>query len=206
MIYKRGNYYYLFASVGSCCEGENSTYRVVVGRSTKLTGPYLNKQGGDMKNNNYTTILTGNNRWKGPGHNSEIITDDNGDDWMLYHSYDRNNDFKGRLMLLDKITWSADGWPSINDGHPSSDAMPAPVFYSGEGANITYKFQNLDLMKSGWKGWTVEKSEDIDMNSGKGSAFMPLGYAKTEGSFDASQTIKGVEEGIYEMSLNDFAT
>lgn len=206
MLYKRGNYYYLFASVGSCCEGGNSTYRVVVGRSTKLTGPYLNKQGGDMKNNNYTTILTGNDRWRGPGHNSEIITDDNGDDWMLYHSYDSNNDFQGRLMLLDKITWSADGWPSINDGHPSSDAMPAPVFYSGEGANITYKFQNMDLMKSGWKGWTVEKSEDIDMNSGKGSAFMPLGYAKTEGSFDASQTIKGVEEGIYEMSLNDFAT
>ena len=48
MIYKRGKYYYLFCSVGSCCEGENSTYRTVVGRATKLTGPYLNKQGGSM--------------------------------------------------------------------------------------------------------------------------------------------------------------
>ena len=52
MIYKRGKYYYLFCSVGSCCEGENSTYRTVVGRATKLTGPYTNKQGGQMVNEN----------------------------------------------------------------------------------------------------------------------------------------------------------
>ena len=131
MIYKRGQYYYLFCSVGSCCEGEKSTYKTVVGRSTKLMGPYTSKAGGDMKSDNYTTIISGNDRWKGPGHNSEIITDDNGDDWLLYHSYDRNNNFNGRLMLLDKITWSKDGWPTINDGHPSSDAMPAPCLLLG---------------------------------------------------------------------------
>ncbi len=206
MLYKRGNYYYLFASIGSCCEGGNSTYRTVVGRSTKLTGPYVNKQGGSMIDNNYTTIISGNDRWRGPGHNSEIITDDNGDDWLLYHSYDQNNGFSGRLMLLDKITWDKTGWPVINDGHPSSDAMPAPVFYSGDGANITYKFTNMDLMKSGWKGWTVTKSDDTDMNSGKGTAFMPFGFAKESGKFDASQTVKGLANGVYEISLNGFAT
>ncbi len=206
MLYKRGNYYYLFASVGSCCEGKNSTYRTVVGRSTKLTGPYVNKQGGSMINNNYTTIITGDDRWRGPGHNSEIITDDNGDDWLLYHSYDQNNGYDGRLMLLDKITWSEDGWPSINDGHPSSDAQPAPVFYSGDGANITYKFTNMDLMKSQWKGWNVTKSESIAMASARGTAFMPIAYAKTSGKFDASQTVKGLANGIYELSINGFST
>lgn len=206
MIYKRGQYYYLFCSVGSCCEGENSTYRTVVGRSSKLAGPYVNKQGGQMLSNNYTTIISGDNRWKGPGHNSEIITDDNGDDWLLYHSYDKNNNCNGRLMLLDKITWSKDGWPTINDGHPSSDAMPAPVFYTGEGANITYKFDNMDLMYSGWRNWNVTKSDDCEMNSGRGSAFMPTGYAKNGGSFDASQTLTGQKIGIYEMTLENFAT
>ena len=41
MIFKRGGYYYLFASVGTCCEGERSTYRTVVGRSRRLAGPYV---------------------------------------------------------------------------------------------------------------------------------------------------------------------
>ena len=169
-------------------------------------GPYTNKQGGSMVDNNYTTIISGNDRWKGPGHNSEIITDDNGDDWLLYHSYDTNNGCNGRLMLLDKITWSTDGWPSINDGHPSSDEMPAPVFYTGDGANMTYKFQNMDLMKSGWKGWTLTSSENCETGSGKGTAFAPLGYAKTAGSFDVQQTVTGMKNGVYELTLQDFCT
>lgn len=214
MIYKRGSYYYLFCSVGSCCEGKNSTYRTVVGRSTSLKGPYKNKQGGEMVRDNYTTIISGDDRWAGPGHNSEIITDDNGDDWLLYHSYDKNNNYNGRLMLLDKITWSADGWPTVNDGHPSRDAMPAPVFYKGNGAVVTYKFDNTDLMKSGWKNWNVTASENCDVNSGRGSAFMPLGYAKApktleEGetvTFDINQTVSGVTNGIYELYLQDFAS
>jgi arabinan endo-1,5-alpha-L-arabinosidase len=35
-IHKRGKYYYLFASTGSCCEGLKSTYTTVVGRSENL--------------------------------------------------------------------------------------------------------------------------------------------------------------------------
>ena len=38
MIYKRGGYYYMFASIGSCCNGVNSTYRTVVGRATSIMG------------------------------------------------------------------------------------------------------------------------------------------------------------------------
>ena len=207
MIYKRGRYYYLFCSVGSCCEGENSTYRTVVGRATKLTGPYVNKQGGSMVDNNYTTIISGDSRWKGPGHNSEIITDDEGQTWLLYHSYDMNNGCNGRLMLLDKITWDKNDWPVINDGHPSSGEMDAPIFYSGNGANITYKVTNADLMKSQWKGWNATFSEDCTNGSGKGTAFMPFGYAKNGGTFDISQTVTtSVAEGIYEMRVNGFDT
>lgn len=128
MIHKRGKYYYLFCSVGSCCEGVKSTYRTVVGRSKKLFGPYVNKEGKRMLDNHYTTIIKGNDRWKGPGHNSEIITDDNGDDWLLYHAVDTHAPQEGRMMLLDKITWSDDGWPSVNDGTPSTTAQTAPVF------------------------------------------------------------------------------
>ena len=207
MIYKRGKYYYLFASVGSCCNGENSTYKTVVGRATKLTGPYVNKQGGQMVSDNYTTIISGDSRWKGPGHNSEIITDDEGQTWLLYHSYDMNNGCNGRLMLLDKITWDRSDWPVVNDGHPSSGEMDAPVFYSGNGANVTYKVVNADLMKSGWKGWNVIASEECETGSGKGTAFAPFGYARYGGTFDISQTISAnVDDGLYEMRVNGFDT
>ena len=207
MIYKRGKYYYLFCSVGSCCEGANSTYRTVVGRSTKLTGPYVNKGGGQMISDNYTTIISGNARWKGPGHNSEIITDDDGQTWLLYHSYDTLNNCNGRLMLLDKITWDRNDWPVINDGHPSSSEMDAPVFYNGNGANVTYKVRNADLMKSGWKGWNVTASEDCTNASGRGTAFAPFGYARYGGTFDISQTVNTyISDGLYEMKLNGFDT
>ena len=128
MIHKRGKYYYLFCSVGSCCEGVKSTYRTVVGRSKKLFGPYVNKAGEKMLDNHYTTIIKANDRWKGPGHNSEIITDNNGDDWLLYHAVDTEAPDKGRVMLLDRIIWSNDGWPSVNDGTPSTTPQNAPVF------------------------------------------------------------------------------
>ena len=210
MIYKRGKYYYLFCSVGSCCEGGSSTYRTVVGRSESLMGPYVNKKGGQMVSNNYTTIIEGNEgadgRWKGPGHNSEIITDDEGQDWLLYHSYDKNNNFNGRLMLLDKITWQND-WPVINDGHPSSGEMDAPVFYTGNGANVTYKIKNADVSKSNWKGWNVTASEDCDLVSGKGKFYMPWAYARNAGTFDISQTVTAsVADGIYELKMNGFTS
>ena len=206
MIYKRGSYYYLFASVGSCCEGVNSTYRTVVGRSTSITGPYTNKQGGSMVSNNYTTILKGNDSWKGPGHNSEIITDDAGQDWLLYHAYSSATPDKGRVLMLDKITWDTSGWPTVGNGTPSTTEQEAPIFYSGNGANVTYKFKNTDLSKSAWKGWNLNSTGSSEVTSGKGTAFMPMALAQGGAHFDAAQTVSGLKNGIYELRFNGFST
>lgn len=127
MIYKRKGYYYLFASVGTCCEGAKSTYHTVVGRSKKLAGPYVDRQGGRMLDNHYETVIKGNDRWKGPGHNSEIITDKEGDTWLLYHAYDAQDPEKGRVMLLDKLLWDEEGWPYVEGGTPSTTPQDAPV-------------------------------------------------------------------------------
>jgi arabinan endo-1,5-alpha-L-arabinosidase len=124
-IHKHGNYYYLFASIGSCCEGLNSTYTTVVGRSDNLWGPYLNKQGERMMNNSHEIVIRKNASFVGPGHNSGIVQDDNGDDWILYHGY-RVPDGEGRLLFLDKVVWKND-WPSVKGGSPSTSAE-APVF------------------------------------------------------------------------------
>jgi arabinan endo-1,5-alpha-L-arabinosidase len=125
-ILKRGNYYYYFGSTGTCCEGANSTYRVVVGRAESLFGPYLTKDGRSMFDNHYETILQGNAAFAGPGHNAEIITDDAGNDWLLYHAYLRDNPKLGRTLCMDKIVWT-DGWPTIAGLEPSAEAA-APVF------------------------------------------------------------------------------
>lgn len=124
-IHKRGNFYYMFASIGACCEGVNSTYKLVVGRSTSLMGPYVNKNGTDMMDNGYEIVIDNNERFVGNGHCSEIIQDDNEVDWILFHGVDVENP-AGRILLLDKITWQ-DEWPVISDGTPSLSEK-APYF------------------------------------------------------------------------------
>lgn len=124
-IYKKGDYYYLFVSIGSCCDGLNSSYRVGVGRSKDLLGPYVDDKGGDMLDGNFKLVVNKNNTWVGPGHNSILIQDDAGTEWMIYHGYKVATVDEGRVVLLDRLQWSSDGWPYINYIAPSvSDLVP----------------------------------------------------------------------------------
>lgn len=125
-VYKRGKYYYLFASVGDWTGGMNSTYRTVVGRSEKLTGPYLDKDGKNMRENAFVELIAGNERFAGTGHNSNIISDDAGQTWLFYHAYDSREPDKGRQTMLERLDWTADGWPEVRGGHPS-ELSPAPI-------------------------------------------------------------------------------
>lgn len=126
-IYKKNGYYYLFASINNCCDGERSRYKVVVARSQDLLGPYLDKSGKDMINNAWELVLEGDGqKFFGPGHNSIIVQDDAGTDWMIYHSYVKENgEVGGRLGMLDRVLWTEDGWPYIKNCVPStSDFLP----------------------------------------------------------------------------------
>ena len=130
-IYKKGKYYYLFASINNCCpnNGMDSKYKVVVGRSENLLGPYVDRKGKDMLDNSWELVLEGDGEtFFGPGHNSIIIPDDAGTDWMIYHSYVKENStVGGRLGMLDRIVWSPDGWPTIKKCVPSKGDL-LPVF------------------------------------------------------------------------------
>lgn len=125
-IHRRDGHYYLFGSAGRCCEGERSTYRVTVGRADNLFGPYVDRQGRPLTDNHHEVILQRNEAVIGPGHNSEIITDADGNDWILYHGFSAAAPDKGRLVYLDRVTWT-DGWPAISTGTPSLTS-PAPAF------------------------------------------------------------------------------
>lgn len=120
-IHKHDKYYYLFGSNGSCCNGANSSYKVIVGRSENLFGPYVTKAGRTMLSGNYEVFLKGNSIVAGPGHNSEFIKDKNGDDWIIYHGYLKSDPDAGRLIFMDKVIWE-DGWPKIINKSPSQSA------------------------------------------------------------------------------------
>ena len=133
MIHKRGDYYYFFGSKGSCCEGADSKYHVLVARSESLLGPYLDKGGYAITDRGKGTLfIEGNARIAGPGHNARLIADDEGTDWFLYHGIDRtkgtvSSGASRRMLMLDKVTWR-DGWPEITGRVPSTAPQAAPVF------------------------------------------------------------------------------
>lgn len=124
-VHKRNGYYYMFASIGTCCEGLNSTYTTVVGRSKNLFGPYLDKQGRSMMDNHHEILIQKNTKFVGTGHNSEIVSDRKGQDWIFYHGVSVDNP-KGRVLLMDKITWEND-WPVVKGQSPSLES-DTPVF------------------------------------------------------------------------------
>lgn len=110
-IFKKGDYYYLFVSWDRCCRGENSTYKVVVGRSTDITGPYLDKAGQRMDYGGGSLVVKGNDEYAAVGHNSVYTFD--GTDYLVAHGYDLSDEGRSKLVILE-VTWDDDGWPVVD--------------------------------------------------------------------------------------------
>ncbi len=101
-------FYFLFESVDACCQGSASTYKIMVGRSADITGPYVDQDGTLLSDGGGTLVLQGAGRWRGPGHNA--ILRDGERYWNVYHSYDADNDGVPTLRISE-LTWSDDNWP-----------------------------------------------------------------------------------------------
>ncbi len=98
-------YYYLFVSIDKCCQGVNSTYKIAYGRSSSITGPYVDKNGVNMLSAGCTVLDAGNTRWHGPGGQSIYSTN-----VIARHAYDANNNGAPTLLISD-LLWS-NGWPT----------------------------------------------------------------------------------------------
>lgn len=125
-IFKRGDQFFLFLSFGSCCNGISSTYNIRVGRADKLEGPYYDRQNKPLLESTGTLLLQGNAFAVGTGHNAEFITDDAGQDWILYHGYLQSNPELSRIIFLDQVNWDGD-WPFIQ-GYGPSTSSEIPCF------------------------------------------------------------------------------
>ena len=118
-LWHRGGYYYLFVNWGSCCSGVNSTYNIRVGRSTSITGPYVDQNGVNMVNGGGTLFMQGNGKYTGPGQVG--ILDEGGTLSLTHHYYDANSyapqyDAYGSPdFALLPLTWTGDDWPVVNN-------------------------------------------------------------------------------------------
>lgn len=108
-IFKKGDYYYQFLSWDYCCRGENSTYKLVVGRSKSVTGPYVDKEGKELNIGGGSLVIEGNKNWYGVGHNSVFTFE--GKDYTFMHGYDASDKGKPKLIVKE-VTW-VDGWPTV---------------------------------------------------------------------------------------------
>lgn len=107
-IFKKEGYYYLFVSFDFCCRGIESNYKIMVGRSKEITGPYLDKEGIDMFNGGGSLVLTGDERYPGVGHNSAYTF--KGKDYLVFHAYDATDKGKPVLRIME-LDWDEDSWP-----------------------------------------------------------------------------------------------
>ncbi len=112
-IYKHGKYYYLFVSFDYCCRGEKSTYKMMVGRSERVYGPYIDRDGVPMNMGGGSLVKEGDKNWNGVGHNA--VAAFNGDDYLVYHAYDAKDNGRSKLKI-EKITWWND-WPVVSSPH-----------------------------------------------------------------------------------------
>lgn len=112
LLYKDG-WYYLLGTHGTCCDGPNSTYNIVVGRSRKVTGPYVDNMGRKMLEGGGKMVLAARYGLVGAGHFGRFV-EENGVEKMSCH-FEADLERGGRSVLsIFPLLWK-DGWPVAGD-------------------------------------------------------------------------------------------
>ena len=117
MIYHDG-YYYLLGTHGTCCDGINSTYNIVCGRSKSPTGPFIDNVGRDMVEGGGKMVLGCRDGYTGAGHFGRVVVEE-GVEKMSFH-WEADYSMSGRSTLaILPIVWR-NGWPeagyNVKDG------------------------------------------------------------------------------------------
>lgn len=115
----RDGWYYLLGTHGTCCDGVNSTYNIVVGRSRNVEGPYLDNVGRDMFHGGGKMVIAAGSRVCGPGHFGRTIIDE-GVEIMSCH-FEADFDRSGRSVLgIRPLLWK-NGWPVAGESFVGGD-------------------------------------------------------------------------------------
>jgi arabinan endo-1,5-alpha-L-arabinosidase len=107
-IRRHGDFYYLWESVGFCCRGVDSTYRILVGRSKDVRGPYLDRDGTPLLRGGGTLVLASYDNVRGPGSCAILPLGER--EFLIHHMYDAGK-FGTPTLQIRQLHWADDGWP-----------------------------------------------------------------------------------------------
>ena len=80
-----------------------------MGRSEKIIGPYLDRDGKAMTDGGGTLVIEATTpAWRGPGHNGFLR--DGGQDYLVFHAYPAEG--RGSRAFISTVAWQ-DGWPTV---------------------------------------------------------------------------------------------
>lgn len=108
-IFEHDGFHYLLTSWDRCCAGLESTYRITVGRSEEVTGPYVDRDGRPLLEGGGTVSLDSSGRQIGPGGQDVLLEEDQVH--LVHHYYDAEADGTIRMQIRT-IAWS-EGWPVL---------------------------------------------------------------------------------------------
>ena len=152
-LVKKGEYYYLFYSVGGCCD-TRCNYRVCIARSKNMRGPW--------KQHSQNPILEGGGLWKCSGHGTVVKTQSDRY-FYLYHAYHAFDfEFVGRQGLLDEILWDEQtGWPYFRYGNNPSVQAEVPFPNTIQKREMEFHYDFLSNEKDKYWIWDMKLPEPI---------------------------------------------
>lgn len=155
IIYRDG-WYYLLGTHGTCCDGVNSTYNIVVGRSKNVTGPFLDNMGRDMVAGGGKMVIDGDDRQFGAGHFGRYIEDE-GIEKMSFH-WEADLDRSARSVLaIRPILW-VNGWPVGGEAFKAGTYEISSV-RRGYALELAVDFVRQNIARRG--GWRMDPDEPI---------------------------------------------
>lgn len=152
----RNGWYYLLGTHGTCCDGVNSTYNIVVGRSRNVEGPYRDNVGRDMFHGGGRMVIAAGDRKTGPGHFGRTIIDE-GVEVMSCH-FEADFDMSGRSVLgIRPLLWKND-WPVA--GEPfKGGTFEIESERRGYSLELSVDFVRMELERQ--RFWQIDPNEPV---------------------------------------------
>ena len=152
----RDGWYYLLGTHGTCCDGVNSTYNIVAGRSRKVTGPYVDNMGRDMLAGGGKMVVDADDRQFGAGHFGRYVEDE-GVEKMSFH-WEADLDRSARSVLAVRPLLWVDGWPVAGDLFKEGTYEISSV-RRGYALELAVDFVRQELPRS-WS-WRIDPDEPV---------------------------------------------
>jgi len=111
-LVQKNGYYYLFVSLGSCCNTlfTTDTYEIAVGRGTSPNGPFVDENGTAMLQAGGTVVLSSSGEFTAPG-GEFVYTDATDGDLITFHALSNNQNGLDYLFV-NQLTWP-NNWPLV---------------------------------------------------------------------------------------------